>query len=61
MSTAQEIESTIRQLPRAEIEKLQGWIQDYLEDKVQFTKEFEASIERGKRDVIEGRTRIRKP
>jgi hypothetical protein len=61
MSTVQEIESAIRKLPRAEIEALQAWIQDYLEDEKEFTKEFQASIERGKRDIAEGRTRTRQP
>jgi hypothetical protein len=59
MSTVQEIESAIRELPRAEVEALQAWIQDYLEDQKQFTPEFEAAIQRGKRDIAERRTRTR--
>jgi hypothetical protein len=61
MSTIQEIESAVRKLPRAEIEKLSEWIQDLIEDQKKFTDEFQASIERGKRDITEGRTRLRKP
>lgn len=61
MSTIQEIESAIKRLPRAEVARLQAWIQDYLEDELEFTDEFKASIARGKHDVAEGRTRIRKP
>jgi hypothetical protein len=61
MSTVQEIESAVRKLPRAELVKLSEWIQDLLEDGKEFTDEFKASIERGKRDIAEGRTRLRKP
>lgn len=51
MSTIQEIESAIRKLPRAEIEKVSDWIQDLLDNEREFTEEFTASIERGKRDI----------
>lgn len=61
MSTVQEIESAIRKLPRSEIEKVSEWIQDLLDDQQEFTDEFKASIERGKRDITEKRTRVRKP
>ena len=61
MSTVQEIESAIRNLSRKEIEQISGWIQDLLEDEKEFTDEFKASIERGKRDIAEGRTRVRRP
>ena len=61
MSTLQEIESAVRKLPRAEIEKLSEWIQNLLDDQKEFTDEFKASIARGKRDIAEGRTRHRKP
>jgi hypothetical protein len=61
MSTPQDIESAVRKLPRAAIEKLSEWIQDLLEDQEEFTKELKASIERGKRDIDEGRTRSRMP
>jgi hypothetical protein len=61
MSTVQEIEEAIRHLPRAEVEKLQARIQEMLEDEMELTDEFKGSIERGKRDIAEGRTRSRKP
>ena len=61
MSTVQEIEQAIQQLPRDEMEKLQQWLQDYLEDQQELTAEFQASIERGKQDLTAGRTRSRQP
>lgn len=61
MGAIQEIESVVRKLPRAELEKLSEWIQDLLEDEKEFTDEFKAGIERGKQDIASGRTRVRKP
>ena len=61
MSTVQEIESAVRRLPREEVEKLQAWLQDYLEDELELTDEFKASIERGKQDIAEGRVREHQP
>lgn len=57
----QEITEVIRALPRCEIEELREWIEDYLEDQLEFTEEFAASIERGKKDLAEGNVRVRKP
>lgn len=54
----QEIEKAIQELPRTEVAQLQDWIAGYLEDELEFTDEFKASIERGKRDLAEGRVRI---
>jgi (p)ppGpp synthase/HD superfamily hydrolase len=61
MSTVKEIESAIRKLRRQDVEQLQEWIQDLLEDEKEFTDEFKASIEQGKRDIAEGKVRVRKP
>lgn len=55
----QEIEKAIQGLARPEMEELQGWIQDYLEDERAVTDEFKASIERGREDIAEGRVRVR--
>jgi len=57
----QEIEKAVQAMPRAEVEELQAWLQDYLENEREFTPEFQASIERGRRDVAEGRVRGRQP
>ena len=54
----QQIEEAIKGLSTAEIEVLRAWIEEYLEDEREVTAEFTASIERGKRDISEGRTRI---
>ena len=53
----QQIEEAIKGLSTAEIEVLRAWIEEYLEDEREVTPEFAASIERGKRDIADGRTR----
>ena len=53
------IESEIRALSREEAERLQDWLSDYLEEDLQVTPEFAASIERGKADLASGKSRVR--
>jgi hypothetical protein len=53
----QQIEEAIKTLSTTEIETLRAWIEDYIEDEREVNAEFVASIERGKRDIAEGRTR----
>jgi hypothetical protein len=55
----QEIEQAIRTLPRREVEQLREWIENFLEDQFEFTDEFAASIDRGKKDIAEGNIRVR--
>jgi len=61
MSTVQEIEAAIQTLPTTEVKTLREWLEDYLEDQMEFTDEFKAKIERGEREIAEGKGRIRNP
>jgi len=58
-SDVREIEQAIRTLPRREIEQLREWIENFLEDQIELTDEFKASIDRGKKDIVEGNIRVR--
>jgi hypothetical protein len=40
---------------------LRNWIEDYLEDQLELSDEFNAKIEQGKRDIAEGKMRTRQP
>jgi len=60
MSSLQEIKNAIQGLSRKEIEVLQDWIDNYLEETREMTPEFKASIERGNQDIAEGKYRVRK-
>jgi hypothetical protein len=59
VKTVQEVESAIRVWSRSELEKLRERIDEILEDERELTDEFQASIERGIRDIAEGRVRVR--
>ena len=61
MPTLAKIEAQVRQLSKAEQEALRDWLDNMLEDELEFTAEFKAKIERGERDISEGRVRVRKP
>lgn len=56
-SDVQEIEEAIPGLPRTKVEQLREWIENFLEDQLELTNEFQASIERGKKDIAEGNVR----
>jgi hypothetical protein len=58
-SDVQEIEQAIRALSRREVEQLREWIENFLEDQLELTDEFTASIDRGKKDIAEGNVRVR--
>ena len=60
MPTLEEIENDVRQLPKAEQEALRDWLENMLEDALEFTDEFKAKIERSEQDIREGRIRTRK-
>ena len=61
MATLDQIEKQVEQLPTAEKKALLEWLEDLLEDELEFTDEFQAKIERAKRDIAEGRGRVVKP
>lgn len=61
MQTLEKIEEQVKQLPRAEQESLRDWLENILEDDLEFTDEFKAKIERGEQDIRAGRVRVHKP
>jgi hypothetical protein len=60
MPTLERIENDVRQLPKADQEALRDWLENLLEDELEFTEEFKAKIDRGELDIRDGRVRIRK-
>ena len=61
MRTLERIEAEVKQLSKAEQEALREWLDNMLEDGLEFTDEFKAKFERGKREIAEGRGRVVKP
>ena len=60
MAALDQIEKQVEQLPIAGKKALLQWLEDLLEDELEFTDEFSAKIERAKRDIAEGRGRVLK-
>ena len=48
-------------LPPEKQEEPRDWLENLLEDQLEFTDEFKAKVERGERDLREGRSRLRQP
>ncbi|MDE3068549.1 MAG: hypothetical protein KGJ60_13525 [Verrucomicrobiota bacterium] len=59
--SAVEIQEAVRRLSRAEQETLRDWLENLLEDRLELKEGFKAEIEAGKKDIAEGRYRIRRP
>ena len=51
MQTLAKIEEDVKQLSKAEQEALRAWLDNVLEDELEFTDEFKAKIKRAKRDI----------
>ena len=58
--SAVEIQEAVRRLSRAEQETLRDWLENLLEYRLELKEEFKAEIEAGKKDIAEGRYRVRK-
>ncbi len=61
MPKLDQIEKDVMLLTKAEQEAMREWLENLLEDSLELKEEFRAEIETGKRDVVLGRYRVRKP
>ena len=61
MSKLEQVEEQVKRLSTAEQEALRDWLDNLLEDELEFTDEFKAKIERGEQDIRAGRVRVHKP
>jgi hypothetical protein len=61
MSMLEQIEEQVKRLTVSEQQSLRDWLDEILEDELEFTDEFKEKIERAKRDIAEGRGRVIKP
>jgi hypothetical protein len=59
--SVREVEQAVRSWPRADQEELRDWLENLLEDQLEMTDEFKQKIERGFREIAEGKGRVRKP
>lgn len=56
------MESELRKLSQAELRQIRGWLDDMIEDELEFTPEFEHSIQQAEHDMADGKSsRVREP
>ena len=56
------MESELRKLSQAELRQIREWLDDLIEDELEFTPEFENSIQRSEHDMAAGKAaRVRRP
>lgn len=61
MSLLEQVEEQVKKLSKQELEALRDWLDNVLEDQLEFTDEFKAKIERGEQDIRAGRVRVHRP
>ena len=60
MSKVEQMEAALRKLSQAQLRQIRLWLDHIIEDELEFTPEFEASIQQAERDVAEAKhTRVR--
>jgi hypothetical protein len=51
VSKVEQMESELRKLSQAELSQIREWLDDFIEDELEFTPQFENSIQRSERDI----------
>jgi len=56
------MESELRKLSQAELRQIREWLDDLIEDELEFTPEFDQLIRQAERDMTDGKSaRVREP
>jgi hypothetical protein len=62
MSKVAQIEAELETLSQAELSEIRSWLDDLIEDDMEFTPEFESAIQKSEREMAGGiRPRLRQP
>ncbi len=62
MSKMEQMEAELRKLSQTELRQIRAWLDDIIEDELEFTPEFERAIQQSEREMGEGRAvRVREP
>jgi hypothetical protein len=62
MSKVEQMESELRKMSKMELREMREWLDNIIEDELEFTPEFEKAIQRSERDMADGRSsRMREP
>ncbi|MEI7940663.1 MAG: hypothetical protein WCK27_28645 [Verrucomicrobiota bacterium] len=62
MSKVEQIEAELQSLSPAELKRVRDWLDDIVEDGLEFREDFEAAIKESEREMAAGlRLRVHKP
>ena len=62
MSKVEQMESELRKLSQTELRQIREWLDDFIEDELEFAPEFEQSIRQAERDMADRKSaRVREP
>ena len=62
VSKVEQMEAELRKLSQVELRQIREWLDDLIEDDLEFTPGFERSIQQAERDMTEGKSaRVREP
>ena len=62
MSKVEQIEAELQSLSPAELKRVRDWLDDFVEDRLEFKEDFESAIQESEREMAAGlRPRVRKP
>ena len=62
MSKVEQAESQLRKLSQAELRQIREWLDDIIEDEMEFTPEFERAVQQAERDMADGKSAwVREP
>jgi hypothetical protein len=62
MSKVEQLEAELQKLAPTELLEIRNWLEEFLEDQLKFTGEFEAKINQSEREMKDGvRPRVRQP
>ena len=57
MSKIEQVECELRKLSQAELRQIREWLDDIIEDELQFTPDFEHAIQQAEGDMAAGKPR----
>ncbi len=62
MSKVEQIQAELQSLSPADLKRVREWLDDFVEDRLEFREDFEAAIQESEREMAAGvRPRVRKP
>ncbi len=62
MSKVDQVEAELENFSPAELKQVRDWLDDFVEDRLEFTPDFEAAVQQSEREMAAGmQPRVRQP